>query len=156
MPGGGGGGCRPPNTQLTPWPDDLKKWETLSAEEKKLFARQAEVFAAYVAYTDHEIGRVIQAVEEMGKLNKLTLTIDRPNLPPFVKVNPKSNVISTMDESRTSPIKHMERLDGKIILRGGEGARAWTVIVLEATGKMSAAVSAEEHGFLIFGACTPL
>ncbi len=78
------------------------------------------------------------------------------NLPPFVKVNPKGNVISTMDESRTSPIKHMERLDGKIILRGGEGARAWTVIVLEATGKMSAAVSAEEHGFLIFGACTPL
>ncbi len=78
------------------------------------------------------------------------------NLPPFVKVNPKGNVISTMDEGRTSPIKHMERLDGKIILRGGEGARAWTVIVSEATGKMSAAVSAEEHGFLIFGACTPL
>ena len=38
-------GVIPANTQLTPWPDDLKKWETLSAEEKKLFARQAEVFA---------------------------------------------------------------------------------------------------------------
>ena len=39
------------------------------ADEKKLFARQAEVFAAYTAYTDHEIGRVIQAVEDMGKLD---------------------------------------------------------------------------------------
>jgi arylsulfatase A-like enzyme len=33
----------PPNTQLTPWPDDLPKWDTLDADSKKLFARQAEV-----------------------------------------------------------------------------------------------------------------
>jgi arylsulfatase A-like enzyme len=38
-------GVIPANTQLTPWPDDLKKWDTLTADEKKLFARQAEVFA---------------------------------------------------------------------------------------------------------------
>jgi arylsulfatase len=42
-------GVIPADTQLTPWPDDLAKWETLSADEKKLFARQAEVFAAYTA-----------------------------------------------------------------------------------------------------------
>ena len=47
----------------------LPKWETLTADEKKLFARQAEVFAAYAAYTDYEIGRVIQAVKDMGKLD---------------------------------------------------------------------------------------
>ena len=40
----------------------------MSADEKKLFALQAEMYAAYTAYTDHEIGRVIQAVEDMGKL----------------------------------------------------------------------------------------
>jgi len=62
-------GVVPANAQLTPWPDDLQKWDTLSADEKKLFARQAEVFAGYTAYTDHEIGRVIQAVEDMGKLD---------------------------------------------------------------------------------------
>src|SRR5215831_14838406 len=56
----------PANTQLTPWPDDLAKWETLSADEKKLFAHQADVFAAYTAYTDHEIGRVIQEVQDEG------------------------------------------------------------------------------------------
>ena len=62
-------GVIPANTQLTPWPDDLPKWETLNADEKKLFARQAEVYAAYAAYTDHEIGRVIQAVDDLGKLD---------------------------------------------------------------------------------------
>jgi len=62
-------GVIPADTQLTPWPDDLKKWDTLSADEKKLFARQAEVFAGYTAYTDNEIGRVIQTVEDMGKLD---------------------------------------------------------------------------------------
>jgi arylsulfatase A-like enzyme len=62
-------GVIPENTQLTAWPDDLKKWDTLTADEKKLFARQAEVFAGYAAYTDHEIGRVIQEVEDEGKLD---------------------------------------------------------------------------------------
>src|SRR5262249_42803948 len=62
-------GVVPADAQLTPWPDDLPKWETLSADERKLFARQAEVFAAYTAYTDHEIGRVIQEVQDEGKLD---------------------------------------------------------------------------------------
>jgi arylsulfatase A-like enzyme len=70
-------GVIPADAKLTPWPDELAKWETLSADEKKLFARQAEVYAAYTAYTDHEIGRVIQAVEDMGKLdNTLIIYID--------------------------------------------------------------------------------
>ncbi len=63
-------GVIPQDAELTPWPDDLlKKWADLTADEKKMFLRQADVFAAYVAYTDHEIGRVIQAVEDMGKLD---------------------------------------------------------------------------------------
>jgi arylsulfatase A-like enzyme len=73
-------GVIPANTQLTPWPDDLKRWDTLSADEKRLFARQAEVFAAYAAYTDHEIGRVIQEVEDEGKLdNTLIIYISGDN-----------------------------------------------------------------------------
>jgi arylsulfatase A-like enzyme len=73
-------GVIPANTKLTAWPDDLPKWETLDPESKKLFARQAEVFAAYVAYTDNEIGRVIQAVEDLGKLeNTLVIYITGDN-----------------------------------------------------------------------------
>ncbi len=62
-------GVIPPETKLTPWPSDLPRWETLSPEQKTLYARQAEVFAGYAAYADHEIGRVIQEVQDEGKLN---------------------------------------------------------------------------------------
>jgi arylsulfatase A-like enzyme len=73
-------GVIPTNTQLTPWPDTLPKWDSLSFIQKKLYAREAEVFAAYAAYTDNEIGRVIQAVEDMGKLdNTLIIYISGDN-----------------------------------------------------------------------------
>jgi arylsulfatase A-like enzyme len=62
-------GVIPANAKLTPWPDELPKWDSLSILQKKLYARQAEVFAGYTAYTDDEIGRVIQAVEDIGKLD---------------------------------------------------------------------------------------
>ena len=73
-------GVIPQNTQLTSWPDDLPKWDSLSAVKKKIVTREADVFAAYVAYNDHEIGRVIQAVEDMGKLdNTLIIYITGDN-----------------------------------------------------------------------------
>ena len=73
-------GVIPPGTQLTAWPDSLPKWDTLNANEKKLFVRQADVFAAYVAYTDHEIGRVIQSVQDLGKAdNTLVIYISGDN-----------------------------------------------------------------------------
>jgi len=63
-------GVIPADTQLEPWPTQvLKNWDDCTPEEKKLFIRQAEVFAAYAAYNDHEIGRIIQAIEDMGKLD---------------------------------------------------------------------------------------
>jgi arylsulfatase len=63
-------GVIPEDAKMTPWPDDLlRRWNKLSDDEKKMFIRQVEVYAAYLAYTDHEIGRVIQAVEDMGKLD---------------------------------------------------------------------------------------
>jgi arylsulfatase len=62
-------GIMPENAKLTPWPKELPEWDTLSWEEKKLFIKQADVFGGYLAYTDHEIGRVIQAVEDLGELN---------------------------------------------------------------------------------------
>jgi arylsulfatase len=63
-------GVIPANTKLEPWPKNiLKPWDELSAEEKKLFIRQVEVFAAYEMYNDYEIGRVVQAVKDMGKLD---------------------------------------------------------------------------------------
>ncbi len=67
-------GVVPKGTKLAPKPDAIPDWNSLSADEKRLFARQAEVFAAFVEMTDHEIGRVIDAIEKTGQLDN-TLVI---------------------------------------------------------------------------------
>lgn len=74
-------GVIPADTKLEPWPTDiLKNWDDLTDVEKKLFIKQAEVFAAFAAYSDHEIGRVIDTIEEMGKLeNTLIIYINGDN-----------------------------------------------------------------------------
>ncbi len=74
-------GVIPKDTKLPPWPKDvLKEWDQLTADEKKLFIRQAEIFAAYAAYNDHEIGRVVQAFEDLGRLdNTLIIYINGDN-----------------------------------------------------------------------------
>ena len=73
-------GIMPANAQLTPWPKELPEWDSLGFLEKKLFIKQADVYGAYLAYTDHEIGRVIQAVEDLGQLdNTLIIYISGDN-----------------------------------------------------------------------------
>jgi arylsulfatase len=74
-------GLVPADAKLTPWPSEmLKPWDQLTADEKKLFIRQVEVFAAYAAYSDHEIGRVIQHFQDLGKLdNTLVIYINGDN-----------------------------------------------------------------------------
>jgi arylsulfatase A-like enzyme len=73
-------GIMPENAQLTPWSKGLPEWDSLGAMEKKLFIKQADVYGAYLAYADNEIGRVIQAVEDMGQLdNTLIIYIGGDN-----------------------------------------------------------------------------
>ena len=74
-------GIVPKDSVLTSWPKDkLKPWDQLSDVEKKLFIRQVEVFAAYAAYNDYEIGRVIKAFQDLGKLdNTLIIYINGDN-----------------------------------------------------------------------------
>jgi arylsulfatase A-like enzyme len=69
------------DTQLGPWPAELlTPWDKLGAEEKKLFIRQVEIFAAYAAYNDYEIGRVIQHFQDLGRLdNTLVIYINGDN-----------------------------------------------------------------------------
>ncbi len=74
-------GVIPADSVLAAWPKEvLKPWAELDAQTKKLFIKQVEVFAAYVAYNDHEIGRIIDTIEEMGKLdNTLIIYINGDN-----------------------------------------------------------------------------
>ena len=62
-------GVVPAGTKLAPKPEAIKDWDKLSDDERKLFARQMEVFAGYGEYADLEAGRVIQAIEDLGQLD---------------------------------------------------------------------------------------
>ena len=61
-------GVVPQSTALAPKPADIKDWEQLSTAEKRLFERQMEVFAGFGEHTDHEVGRLIAALQERGEL----------------------------------------------------------------------------------------
>jgi arylsulfatase A-like enzyme len=62
-------GVIPPGTKLPPRPDDIAAWDSLPEPHKKLFRRQAEVFAGFVSHTDHHIGRFVAAIEDIGELD---------------------------------------------------------------------------------------
>jgi len=62
-------GVVPAGTVLAPKPEAIPDWDSLSADEKKLFSHQVEVFAAYIEMVDHEIGRVIDSIEATGELD---------------------------------------------------------------------------------------
>ncbi len=61
-------GIIPADTALTKRPDSLPAWDSLPQDEKRVYARMMEVFAAFTAHTDHEIGRVVDSIDEMGEL----------------------------------------------------------------------------------------
>jgi arylsulfatase len=68
-------GVIPQNAKDNPRPEGLAAWDSLSADERKLLAHQAEVYAAFTAYTDYEIGRLLAAVKEEGKTDN-TMVIE--------------------------------------------------------------------------------
>ena len=73
-------GIMPETAELTPWPKELPQWDSLGPLEKKLFIKQANIYGAYLAYADNEIGRVIQEVKDLGELdNTLIIYISGDN-----------------------------------------------------------------------------
>ena len=62
-------GVVPSDTVLAPMPEDIKDWESLSDDEKRLFALQMETFAGFAEHTDVEVGRLVSAIEEIGELD---------------------------------------------------------------------------------------
>ena len=59
-------GIVPPDTKLTVRPDILPAWDSLTDSQKKLYARQAEVYAGYSENADWNVGRLLDAIEELG------------------------------------------------------------------------------------------
>lgn len=73
-------GVVPADTKLTPRPKEIPAWDSLTADQKQLFARMMEVYAGFLAHTDYQIGRVIDEVARQGELdNTLILFIQGDN-----------------------------------------------------------------------------
>ncbi len=73
-------GIVPEGTQMAKAPDSIPKWDSLTPQQQKIYARQAEVFAAFTEYSDYEAGRLIQAIDDLGELdNTLVIYITGDN-----------------------------------------------------------------------------
>ena len=73
-------GIVPPNTQLTPRPKEIPAWDSLSADQKKVYAHMMEVYAAALSYCDTQMGRILDAITDMGELdNTLVIYIQGDN-----------------------------------------------------------------------------
>ena len=77
------------------------------------------------------------------------------NFPALFKVDVKAMKARNLEaeQGRESSIRNVDRVNGKIILSGAEGERGWTVLINEASGKMSATAAGDGEGFVIFGQC---
>ncbi|GAB5557415.1 MAG: arylsulfatase [Schleiferiaceae bacterium] len=62
-------GVIPENAQLAPMPEDIQAWESLSDQEKELFTLQMETFAGFASHTDNEVGRLVDAIDDIGELD---------------------------------------------------------------------------------------
>ncbi|HXY88083.1 MAG TPA: arylsulfatase [Candidatus Acidoferrales bacterium] len=99
-----------------PWPllDWVRPWDSLNDDERKLFVRMAEVYAGFVSYTDNEIGRLLDYLEESGQLDNTIIVVVSDNGAsaeggPNGSVNENkffNNIPDTIEEN----LKHLDEL----------------------------------------------
>ena len=80
------------------------------------------------------------------------------NIPAFFEVDLDAKRLSTTvasGENRATPIAHMTRANGVIVLQGFEMGRAFSFVISEQTGQVAVAVASEGRATVVFGACTP-
>lgn len=72
-------GLVPKGTRLAPLPEGMPRWDSLSADEKRLYARQMEAFAASLSYADAQFGRILDALEASGGLANTVVVVTSDN-----------------------------------------------------------------------------
>lgn len=116
-----------------------------------------QLAAAQFDGSDALLCALVQIIECEADRECHPVTTEMAMIPRFLKINFEKNSISATEESNrtdVSVLKNFERVDGRLIIQGAENGRGWTIVISEKTGKMSATVSDEDVGFVVFGACT--
>ncbi len=79
--------------------------------------------------------------------------------PDLIRVDFKRKTVKAMgvsaDEDDVAAIRHVETMDGRLVVQGAQNGRGWSMVVVGETGASTIAVAGNDHGFLIFGTCTP-
>jgi hypothetical protein len=96
----------------------------------------------------------IMECDGTGQCQRLT-ALQHPDFPSFLRVNVSERQITDGQRSgRKTEIRSAARIDGRLILQGGENGRGWSATIAEDTGRMAAGVVADDFSFALFGACT--
>ncbi len=106
-------GVVPAETILTPRPPELPAWDSLSSDQKKVAARLMEVFAGFMAQTDHEIGRVIAALQQTGQLDNTMIIYIAGDNGASLEGNlyGTDNIMEQVNGIETTAAEVMQRLD---------------------------------------------
>lgn len=123
-------GIVPADTKLASKPAAIKDWDKLTDDEKKLFARQMEVFAAFGSYADNEVGRLIKSIEDIGQLdNTLIFYIAGDNGASaeggFNGLFNEMSYFNSQPETVEGVLKHLDELGGPTSY--GHYAAGWAV-----------------------------
>ena len=123
-------GVVPPGTPLAPKPAAIKDWDKLSADEKRLFARQMEVFAGFGEYADTEIGRLVDAIKDVGQLdNTLVFYIVGDNGASaeggMNGLFNENTYFNGVEETLADTLKHIDELGGPLTFN--HYAAGWAV-----------------------------
>ncbi len=80
--------------------------------------------------------------------------VQRSDFPSFLRIDlAQRTIVDGQNSDRKTVIASATRLDGRLILHGGENGRGWAATIAEDTGRMSAGVVADEFTFVLFGTC---
>ena len=85
----------------------------------------------------------------------LPLRPEHVNLPTMIEVDAKQKMLIGLGgkDRRTAPIQAVERRDGRLIMYGGQEGRGWTLVLTEATGRLTASIVDDGFSFVLFGTC---
>ena len=112
-------GVIPQNTLLTERPDEIPAWDSLSAAERRLYARQMEVFAASLAFSDAQIGRLVDALRELGELDNTLLVFIQGDNGASAEGGPHGELneaffMNGMSESVENMLEHIDEIGGPL------------------------------------------
>jgi arylsulfatase len=121
-------GVIPEDAKLNPRPDGLAAWDSLPPNQKKLLAKQAEVYAGFTAHTDDQIGRLLQAIKDEGQEeNTLVIEIfgdnggsaeDGPTGYDFRRMNGQLQTVAER-------VQHEDELGGELAMNASGAPWAW-------------------------------